>query len=219
MKRANVAHEMETEKRPNNDSPCIHINSIPYEILGIMLNECEEFSFIGQFVCKHWKGTYDYLIKPEWNRAIQKEEKRKERVTMRSEISFSFLKWAVDCAKDRKKVTHISSSRAALAGDLDSMKYLDKQGCPINSDIVKHSIKGGNIEVVKWLRKQGHEFNKRVFGTAVKRGDLDICIYLKEQRCPWGKRTFAKAARYGHLKVMKWLKEQGCPRYGVNAFI
>jgi hypothetical protein len=173
------------DKKPRNrdiipNSVSIHINSIPFEILGIIMNECEEYSFVSQFICKHWKETYKYLIQPEWNKEIQKREGKKTRITLFDKISLSFLKWVVNDVKGKDNITRRSMNRAAFIGDLEMIKWLKKQGCPWDEWTCTWSIKGGHKEILK---------------------------YLIEQRCPCHMLSFLISAEMGDSETLKWLKE------------
>jgi hypothetical protein len=173
---------MNTETRPENDLPCIHINSIPYEILGIILNECEEFSFVSQFVCKHWKETYKYLIQPEWNKEAQKRENRKQRITSKDKISLPFLKWASDDVKGRYEPAHKSINRAVLFGDMEMLKWLAYGVCPWDEWALAYAAKGGNLEIMKWFKEIGCSWDEGTFIYAAKGGNLKICKWLKRTR-------------------------------------
>jgi hypothetical protein len=189
----------------------IHINSIPYEILGIILNECEEYSFVSQFICKHWQDTYKYLIQPEWNKEIQKKEGRKERLTWnKDKIPLSFLKWVVNNVKGKENLTCKSMDRAALFDDVEMIRWLREQDVPWNEWTCTYAAEGGHLEVLKWLKFQGAPWCRMSCSYAAAEGNLKILKYLKEQGVFCDKWTCAYAAEGGHLKVLKYLKEQAC---------
>jgi hypothetical protein len=208
---------MESKKPRNGDvtngSTFIHINSIPYELLGVILNECEEYSFISQFICKHWKATYKYLIQPEWNKEIQKSEDRKERITWKEDkISLSFLQWVVDDVKGKNKLTYKSMNRAAYFGDLEMIKWLREQEAPWSEYTCAYAAKGGHLEVLKYLKEQDCPWNDEwTCSYAAKGGHLEVLKWLKEQKYIFTQLACSYAAKGGHLEILKWLREQGCP--------
>jgi hypothetical protein len=214
MKRTLEQKQYELKKPQNGDvidgSKYIHINSIPYEILGIIMNECEEYSFVSQFICKHWKETYKYLIQPEWNKEIQKREGRKQRITWKHKIPLSFLQWVVDDVKGKYKFTQLSMNRAALFGDLEMIKWLREQRVPCDKDACDYAAQGGHLEVLKWLREQEAPLGEWTSVHAAKGGHLEILKWAREQGCGLNQWTYAYAAKQGHLEILKWLREQGC---------
>jgi hypothetical protein len=80
------------------------------------------------------------------------------------------------------------------------------------SETMQFAASHGNLENLKWLKKQGCPLCEKTFARAASHGNLENMKWLKKQDCPWTKWTFARAAEHGNLENLKWLKEQGCPR-------
>jgi hypothetical protein len=193
------------------DPESIHINSIPYELLGIIFNECEEYSFIAPFICKQWKETYKYLIQPEWNQKIQKSEGRKRRITENDKISLSFLKWA----NSQKTLTKKSMCRAVIHGDIDMMSWLwNRKVCVSNTDgsYSLNDYKEVVGEYFKTLTVDDLPIKKWSCAIAAKNGYLEVFKWLKEHDITymcWDDHVHTYAAKYGHFKLLEWIQEQG----------
>ena len=99
---------------------------------------------------------------------------------------------------------------ATQSGNLETMKWLFKNGCHFTSNTFNYAAENGNLESMKWLKDNGCEFTAFTFNSAVRNGSLENMKWLLENGCPFDCWTFNYAAENGNLENMKWLKSKGC---------
>jgi hypothetical protein len=87
--------------------------------------------------------------------------------------------------------TPLSTTHAAVCGDLDRLQYLCSIGCPIDEG------------TCRW---------------AAMRGELECLQYLRSVNCPWDERTIAEALpspdpkrTTTQIEVRAWALANGCP--------
>ena len=112
-------------------------------------------------------------------------------------------------------VDNETSVFAALGGQLEVLKWLEANGCPLHSkwsNVCSFAALGGHLEVLKYLRgNRGHRWYVQTSAFAAYGGHLEVLKYLHEKGCPWNEDICYRAASGGHLEVLKYAHEQGCP--------
>lgn len=106
------------------------------------------------------------------------------------------------------------SPYAAFNGHLEVLKWLEQYSGRANCDIIQKAAKGGRFEVLKWLYLNHYHLNKHTFFAAAEEGHLEILKWLiarGHRPWIWDKSTSRYAVLGGHLDVLKWLRENRCP--------
>jgi len=118
--------------------------------------------------------------------------------------------WSEGCP-----LNHYSTAFAAVAGNLDNLKFLcGVCKAPISSFVAMKAAEGDHLEVLKWLRESLDPpcpWNASACTGAAEAGSIEILAYLRQNGCPWNADAFFAAAGRGHLAVLKWLRSHGCP--------
>ena len=118
--------------------------------------------------------------------------------------------WSEGCP-----LNHYSTAFAAVAGNLDNLKFLcGVCKAPISSFVAMKAAEGDHLEVLKWLRESLDPpcpWNASACTGAAEAGSIEILAYLRQNGCPWNADAFLAAAGRGHLAVLKWLRSHGCP--------
>jgi hypothetical protein len=124
----------------------------------------------------------------------------------------NILIWLYDLFNER--FTRLSPNyccRAAMAGNLLTLKWLRNKGFSWKSNVCFHAVRGGHFELLKWAKENGCEWDARTCMEAAGNGNFEIFKWLKNNGAPWDKWTCACAARNGHLKILKWARKNKCP--------
>ena len=105
-----------------------------------------------------------------------------------------------------------TSSEACWYGQLELLKWLQKEGCLCDLDGFL-SVCGGHLDILKWIRETypGCAFDEPVASKASQKKRLDCLMWLREHGCPWDARVMNHAAGHGNLELLKWARENGCP--------
>jgi hypothetical protein len=108
---------------------------------------------------------------------------------------------------------------AAVAGDLETVRFLHESGCPWDADsMVELGAGSGSVELLRYLKQQGCAFNAQVMTAAAAKGHTQLCQFLRAEQCPWDARACENAARGGSVHTLHWWHEQGCP-WDVDAIL
>lgn len=121
----------------------------------------------------------------------------------------------IDMLKFLKSVgcvfTAASTLTAICGGKLDCVKFLHENGIPLNKELC--SIETGyrpNLEVVRYLYEKGYQFGSSFWESAAFEGNLDTLKFLLNTDLPFDEgETFASAAMCGQLCCIKYLHENG----------
>jgi ankyrin repeat protein len=123
------------------------------------------------------------------------------------------LKYARSIGKQWEKDTFTNAARS-----LSCLKYLYKNGCPMNERALSSAARLGKLKCLKYLMKIGCPWNKKVCNKAVsvipsvKDNKALMCLrYLHSQGGIISERTFNKAAKYGRIMCLSYLHENKCP--------
>jgi len=107
------------------------------------------------------------------------------------------------------------SNTAATPGNLEILKWLVEQGCPLDpSEVMLRAVSEGYLHVIKWVA----EFNdvsllwtpRHLFDYGASSRNLDVMKWLKERNYLWCAKTCAQAAGNRHLEALKRLRENQC---------
>lgn len=144
-------------------------------VLGLLLSDGEFKSAMGGF---KWRG---------WNDIFRVLEKRAYVGDLRT------LRWFLNDGgvKGMHDVCGVLSAAAAAAGNVDTLKFLWKEGCPLTRSVFKSAGKACNKEVLDWLVQNG---------------------------CPVDTGVFIEAADHGNLEALQWAVDFGlaCPDMAVD---
>ena len=105
-----------------------------------------------------------------------------------------------------------TSTEACRHGQLDVLKWLQKEGCLCDLDGFLF-VCGGHLDILKWMRETypGCAFDEPVASKASQKKRLDCLMWLREHGCPWDAGVMNHAAGHGNLELLKWARENGCP--------
>ena len=144
-------------------------------VLGLLLIDGEFKSAMGGF---EWRG---------WNDIFRVLEKRAYVGDIRT------LRWFFNDGgvKGMHDVCGMLSAAAAAAGNVDTLKFLWKEGCPLTRSAFRSAGKAGGKEVLDWLVQNG---------------------------CPVDNGVFIEAADHGNLQALQWAVDFGltCPEMAVD---
>jgi len=129
--------------------------------------------------------------------------------------------------------------KTAQHGNIEGLKFLCDNGCPINIEATRAALDGGSVECFKYASEQQplhvtkddmiktlwrnhytlfkhlHSIGNGMFiefwNAVVNRSSYDMVEYLIEHRCPWDENVIANAASIGNVNILKRLHEAGCP--------
>lgn len=128
----------------------------------------------------------------------------------------------------------------AQHGNIEGLRFLCDNGCPINIEATRAALENGSVECFKYVSEQHplhitkddmikalwrnhHAMFKHLhsmgngmfieFWDAVIKRDIsyDMVEYLIEHRCPWNEEVIANAAYIGNIIILRRLHEVGCP--------
>jgi hypothetical protein len=111
--------------------------------------------------------------------------------------------------------------------DLDSVRWLHDNGCPVSRDAVKRLMQNQNIDMLRLLVEEcGAHFDASeikcsdlmefesfgAYNVALinGKGCIEVVEYLRHRGCEWGS-IMTQAVRENNLELMKWLHENRCP--------
>ena len=100
---------------------------------------------------------------------------------------------------------------AALAGHLEALKLLREFLCPWDRLTCINAAKNGHLDSLKWARMNGCPWSVETCVVAAERGHLEILKWARMKGCPWSERTCSSAAGHGHLDLLKWARRNNCP--------
>ena len=103
---------------------------------------------------------------------------------------------------------HNVCTSIALAGNLPYLRWLRREGYPLNEETCEAAAKGGYLEMLKWLRSEGCPWDEWTCGAADLRGNLEMLKWLRSESCPWNEWSCYHAAQGGHLEALKWLRSE-----------
>ena len=105
-----------------------------------------------------------------------------------------------------------TSTEACWYGQLEVLKWLQKEGCLCDLDGFLSKC-GGHLDILKWMRETypGCAFDESASQKSAQKNRLDCLMWLREHGCPWSENVMAHAAGKGNLEILKWARENGCP--------
>jgi hypothetical protein len=96
--------------------------------------------------------------------------------------NFEMLKVAVEIGFDVSD--EAITATAIVNGNLEMLKYLHENGCPITRHTVKEAAAWGRLDCLKYLHKNGCDWDSAAPLLAAENGNLDCFKYLYENQCP-----------------------------------
>lgn len=135
---------------------------------------------------------------------------------------------------DGRKLDYSHYKAAILMNQLEIIKYLYSQNCPLSGDIFTTAIIRSNIDILEWLFAYNCPHHG-LFRFAVMRGDTkvfdllhhnnipipdNICEYainleslkwFRSKNMPWDNDVYLNAIYRNDLAMAKWAHETGCP--------
>ena len=106
---------------------------------------------------------------------------------------------------------------AAEKGQLETLKWLKREGCPWADVAVTVAAEFGRIEILEWLRSEGEVFDEEACAWAAASGQLETLEWLRnlDPPCPWNKshcRRIAEGNGYDDVlngsDVVSWIDQQ-----------
>ena len=121
----------------------------------------------------------------------------------------NIMKWFLE---NGFKLDETIFTAAAKNGNLDNIKWLYENRCPINTEhLFIVFIHINSIDGLIWTRNLGYQLNELTFSMATYIGNLNVMKWLHANECPWNELTFDSAETNGNLDNIKWLLENNCP--------
>jgi hypothetical protein len=91
------------------------------------------------------------------------------------------------------------SSKAALKGHLDCLRYAHEYGCPWDTETCQAAAVNGHLDCLRYVHKRWCPWDTETCQAAALNGHLDCLRYAHEHGCPCGTDTCRVAVQYGHL--------------------
>jgi hypothetical protein len=122
------------------------------------------------------------------------------------------LRWLVDGLRRPwvEDTDALCCQAAASVGDLPTLQYLRRSGCPWNAATCTAAAASGHLTVLQWARSTGAKWDVATCTAAAEAGHLRVLRWLREP-CPWDEETTAALVRRGHLASAHWARDLGCP--------
>ena len=92
-----------------------------------------------------------------------------------------------------------------LISDTDKQKFKKYYRC--NKYSLEKAVVSKDLEIMKWIIKNGCPLDECIFEIAAFFGDLEIMKWLLEKECPWNENTCESAIQNGDLENITWLKK------------
>lgn len=177
------------------------------EILKWASSHCVLFR-TKHYSCLTYGGHIEIL---EWlkenNYMIEKSEELSKNAAFAN--NFETLKWAYE---NSFSISPFVCEGAALNGNIEMLEWCKRKvGSEITNEVAKRAIESGNLETLKWILKNGAQMNDKLCAEAALYGEFDVLQWLYENGCPWTSKTCENAASMAHFSILKWAYEKGCP--------
>ena len=123
-------------------------------------------------------------------------------------------KWALaeGCPRKRQFYTTNMAHEAALYGHRELVQWLcGEGGFAMDEKVVMNAAGAGDLELVRWLRANGCPLDATASAFAGMKGRLEVLQWLAAEGCPLDSRMCHHAVEGGHVEVLRWAREKGCP--------
>lgn len=216
----------------NLNSEC-PIETLPNEVLSLILDLLGVYSLFARVVCKQWYslinfddryiGLQDkileelsdahclkYIILHNYPLLTRCKWNPKISSGLGKSGSLEELKWFQDSGY--RIDTERLAKNAAKYGNLNLLKYIGTNLYLENLDIVlAASLKYKNTHLIEWLQYHRVEPTEKVCVKAAKYGHLEMLKLAKEKGCKLTADVCHFAAHNGHLHILKWARKNDCP--------
>ena len=103
---------------------------------------------------------------------------------------------------------------AARYGHRELVQWLcGEGGFAMDEKVVMNAAGAGDLELVRWLRANGCPLDATASAFAGMKGRLEVLQWLAAEGCPWDADTCIYALDEGHVEVLRWARENGAPWY------
>lgn len=102
--------------------------------------------------------------------------------------------------------TQYTSNSAIICGHVDLLKWMIKQGCPLDKeDACMLAADNGHFELCKWLHSLDCTLNHHLCEIAIEKKNLLFLQWLFENKCPYRDHLVEVAIDHNALDIVKWL--------------
>lgn len=103
-------------------------------------------------------------------------------------------------------------SKAAAAGQLESIKFLFGNGYRFEDVDVILAIRAGHLHIVEYFIENSRDIlAEYLMAETARSGKLEILRYLHNKGFSWGENIYLNAIRQKHLNIIEYAHENGCP--------
>ena len=170
------------------------MNTIPIEIVEIILEYADSYLFVAKQVCHSLSGLSSRCVKPmEFVKGCIRDD------------NLHLIKWMI---KNGYSLHTYMIKTAAIAGKLSILKWLYEKNCPCFRPM-KYASRGGDIETLEWLLTKGHSL-LIVDTVAALYGHQHVIEWFLEKGGTLHYHTMKYATKGGHFELVKWLYDKGC---------
>lgn len=113
-------------------------------------------------------------------------------------------------SKDLIKFDKRTCALSLYCGNLDILKWLLSEGCPLNGNCFSVAAGIGNLEMIQYLLDINCPKSNYVCEYAAAGGHLKCLIFLHENNFLWCENTCSSAAEKGHLHCLEYAHNNGC---------
>uniref|UniRef100_A0A6C0CAR3 Uncharacterized protein n=1 Tax=viral metagenome TaxID=1070528 RepID=A0A6C0CAR3_9ZZZZ len=112
----------------------------------------------------------------------------------------------LDCPSDESAVCAAIREPADAEKTIVILKLLINWGCKLPEDICTVAARNGDLETLKFLYAQRCPINVHTLIMAAGNGHLHIIIWCRSQGCAWNENVCAQSAIHHYLDELKWLR-------------
>jgi hypothetical protein len=111
---------------------------------------------------------------------------------------------------ERSNLIEFCYKLVALGCHLECMKYMHKEGFPMDESSTYRAARGGHLEYLKYLHEKGCPWHLETTALAARNGHLECLAYAYNNGCNLHRTTTYEASESGHWDCMMYAHTRGC---------
>jgi len=132
--------------------------------------------------------------------------------------SIEMIEWAK--SHSNFKYSYKISQYTSRRDNFKLLKYLYKDGCIFDYNVLAEAIDNQNIKIIKWFLKKNIDIDDLCFHKACEKGDFDIIKILKKNNIhgDYNSESCYSAVKGNNLELLEYLINEGYKFY-INSYI
>jgi hypothetical protein len=107
--------------------------------------------------------------------------------------------------------TEDTADEAAKAGQLETLKFLILNECPLGGQISLNAVRSGEMDLVEYVATLITAWHPDCCMAAACGRRLDILLYIRDRGAPWNRVRCDTAVFTRDLLMLRYLCQSGCP--------